>query len=879
MSFRQIIDKLNGISLGQERSVFLQELKDADKTAQEALKSDNFGRWENGMGLRISADLTILRDTLLMKAMEYCGGLPKGLALLAVGGYGRGEMSPYSDVDILILHRDDNLPTEFINQFLYILWDIGLKLGNSVRSIKNVVSHSREDITLLTSLFESRLLSGDSKLVDEMYKAITNVLNGFREEYFKTKLEDIYNIYRKVGTTVLLKEPNLKENAGGLRSVHYAEWLNFAVSSKPGMDGLQSLLGGEKFAELKMSYDYILYLRNMLHFLNGRKEDNLLIDYHLPISQYLGFEGEDLERVTSFMRDYYDRAMKLFLLSWSVIDSLYAEFYSKKKKVIDEKYYTIQQELFVSDQVVPAPEEAFELVYLCASKRYRPSYTLISFLQKAGTKLTPEHRQSKLIFYRFIDILGLENSSEALNLMKISDFLYRYIPEFEKIRHYIIYNPFHKYTVDEHSVEAIRMLEELLTGKFSDIERGKVRALANLAADKKDALWIIKITLLLHDIGKAFPGDHCKNGVGVAEIVFREMPLANRYREIVFFLIENHLVLSEVSRRSDVYNLKTILDFSQRFILSAYPVEYLDFLFLLTYSDIVATNPNNYTGYFSSLLFHIFEKSRLVISGDMDEEQWSVMIRAKRANVSKAFPKGGIDKILETLGEEYLNRHTEEEIIEDLKTVTALKDGETRVSVRKYNEHLLVKIFSPDELGLFGRLAGILLLNGANIVKANIYTYDKAALDFFYVTEIFNANLSLETMKNELDHWIERLNESIGEYLNNEAKLDGRIVALKQKIKGVPEVFRRKAEVSIIVKEKNQLLITVSGSDRPALLYDICRYLAVSGINILNALIDTVGWHIRDEFTIECGSSPDEDTVNGYETRLKEIVDSNLGQG
>ena len=207
MSFRQIIDKLNGISLGQERSVFLQELKDADKTAQEALKSDNFGRWENGMGLRISADLTILRDTLLMKAMEYCGGLPKGLALLAVGGYGRGEMSPYSDVDILILHRDDNLPTEFINQFLYILWDIGLKLGNSVRSIKNVVSHSREDITLLTSLFESRLLSGDSKLVDEMYKAITNVLNGFREEYFKTKLEDIYNIYRKVGTTVLLKEP------------------------------------------------------------------------------------------------------------------------------------------------------------------------------------------------------------------------------------------------------------------------------------------------------------------------------------------------------------------------------------------------------------------------------------------------------------------------------------------------------------------------------------------------------------------------------------------------------------------------------------------------------------------------------------------------
>jgi [protein-PII] uridylyltransferase len=878
MEFDGILSEIEGLQCPADRSAFIKSIKDFDAKALDYLKNIVYEKWEPGKGARVSSMLTRLRDKVLLRVMEFVGPIPDCIDIVAVGGYGRGEMSPFSDIDILILHREDNLPADFINQFLYVLWDIGYKLGNSVRTIKNVVSHSREDITLLTSLFESRLLAGDGKLLAEMYRAITNVLNGFREEYFRTKIEDIYTIYGQVGNSVLLKEPNLKENAGGLRSVHYAEWINFAVHSVPGREGIRKHLDPADFDQLGQSYDFLLHIRNMLHFINNRKEDNLIIDYHIPIANNLGYTGGELDKVTAFMRDYYDRSMRLFLLSWSVIDSLYAEFYKKKKKAIDGKYYLIQRELFIDSGVEPSPEEAFEAVFLCASKKYRPSYNLISFIRNAGNLITPGHRQSKILFYRFVDILGLENSSEGLNLMKTSDFLYKYIPQFEKIRHYIIYNPFHKYTVDEHSIEAIRMLEGLCNPKFSDFDKGKVRELVALASIKRESMWILKIALLLHDIGKAYPGDHGKNGVEVADIVFREMPLAHRYQEIVSFLIENHLVLSNVSRRSDVYNLKTILDFSQRFNLSKYPEEYLEYLYLLTYADIVATNPTNYTGYFATLLYHIFDKSRMVLTGEMNEEQWDIMIRAKRVNIAKEFPDGRPDKILATLGEEYMNRHTEEEITEDIRTVLSLGDGETRVSVRRYNEHLLVKIFSPDELGLFGRLAGILLLNGANIVKANIYTYEKIAMDFFYVTEIFGANLSLEEMRNELDHWIERLNASIADYLPDPEKLNNRIVGLKEKIKGVPAVFKRKAEVTISGKRKGHYLITVSGSDRPALLYDLCRYLSTNRINITNALIDTIGWHIRDEFTVVSEGLTDEEVTARHETRMKEIVETNLGE-
>jgi [protein-PII] uridylyltransferase len=877
MEFESVLFEIDQIK-SRDRAEFIKALKENDAKALDILKSAVYRKWQSGSGAHVSSELTRLRDKVLLRVMDFVGAIPDGIDIVAVGGYGRGEMSPFSDIDILILHNEGNLPEEYINQFLYILWDIGYKLGNSVRTIRNVVSHSREDITLLTSLFESRLLAGDGKLLAEMYRAITNILNGFREEYFRTKIEDIYSIYGKVGNSVLLKEPNLKENAGGLRSVHYAAWINFAVNSAPGMEGLRKRLDSADFEQLSQSYDFILHIRNMLHFINNRKEDTLIIDYHTAVANNLGYAGGELDKVTVFMRDYYDRSMKLFLLSWNVIDTLYAEFYKKKIKPIDAKYYLIQRELFIGNGVDPSPEEAFEAVFLCASKKYRPSYNLISFIRNAGNLISPEHRQSKLLFYRFVDILGLDNSSDALNLMKTSDFLYKYIPQFEKIRHYIIYNPFHKYTVDEHSIEGIRMLEELSERKFNDFDKGKVRELVPLAVKKRESMWILKIALLLHDIGKAYPGDHCKNGVEVADIVFREMPLAHRYQEIVAFLIENHLVLSNVSRRADVYNLKTILDFSQRFNLSKYPVEYLEYLYLLTYADIVATNPTNYTGYSATLLYHIFDKSRMVLSGEINEEQWDIMIRAKRVNIAKEFPDGRAEKILATLGEEYMNRHTEEEITEDMRTVLSLGDGETRVSVRKYNEHMLVKIFSPDRLGLFGRLAGILLLNGASIVKANIYTYDKFALDFFYVTEIFGANLSLEEMRNELDHWIDRLNASIADYLSDPDKLDTRIVGLKGKIKGVPAVFKRKAEVAISEKRKGHYLISVSGSDRPALLYDLCRYMATNGISITNALVDTIGWHIRDEFTVAAEGLTDEEVTARHEKRMREIVETNLGE-
>jgi [protein-PII] uridylyltransferase len=867
------IEQILAISPDIERMEFVEKIKALSGNALECIKAKNFEPWSMGKGFEISRKLTRFKDTVILKMIEYIGGVPEGVAVVAVGGYGRCELSPFSDVDILVLHREDITKLNSINALFYLLWDAGYKLGNSVRTIQNVTEHSAKDITFLTSVFESRILAGDKSLVDKMYKAIDGVLEKHREEYIRSEVDKFHSAFYSVGGSVLLKEPNLKESAGSLRSVHHAVWLNYAFNRNSGFASLKSVLPNRLYRRLFVAYDFILYLRNMVHFINGRGEDILIIEHHLKVAGFLRFRGDEVAMVKRLMRKVYDKTLDIFIISAFAIDTLYVAHFKKKIRKINNNFYTLNKKFFVYDNVDYDIDTAIDALYLFAKGHYFPSHSLIDYVKQSARLIDNTHRTSKDLFNKFCKILSLERSFDAVNVMKLSDFLYRYIKELAGIRHFIIYNPFHKFTVDEHSLEGIRALEQLEYSDYSSFDIGKFFILKELMKKHKNAIWVLKLAVILHDAGKAYPGDHCKNGVEIARSVFSVIPLANRYKPLIEFIIENHLLLSHIIRRSDVNNTEIILDLSRKFIVAPYPHDYLDFLYLFTYADIHATNPGNFSGYIAMLLRELYEKTDMAMKGKISRAYEEKLYREKISNIRDTVKDDNIREFIGILGKNYVISESEDDIISDFRVCSNFPITNHYLEARNYNEFLKVKIFVPDRLGLFATLAGILLINGANIVKANIFTYHSTAFDVFYITEIFGTDLFKYNMKSELDVWLEGLERSLHRDIENIDVLEMRITNLKMRIRKVPDIFKKPASVIFRHKEDSLYSVTVSGNDRPALIYDIARYFALHHIGIEGAIIDTIGWNIRDEFFVRAIEPLTDMEIEKHQARLCKVVE------
>ena len=851
MDISLFLERIEAIPLSSERQEFIDSVKRIEKEAYTFLTTQNNRKWIPGRGLEISEAITLIRDKVLIRIAEYCGDMPEGLSIVAVGGYGRMELSPHSDVDILILHKENTKFSIFINVFFYLLWDIGYHLGNSVRTIQNVVEHCEEDITLLTALFNCRLLAGDAELLEKMKHALQKVLDGMRDKYIRSKLKEIQAIYRQTGDMVLLKEPNLKETAGGLRSIHLASWINYAINGNTRIYGLKDVMDPDYYRRLFNSYDFILFIRNMLHFKNGRKEDTFLIDYHLEIANYLGFKGTDFDKVTRMMKRYYEKAMSAFLLSAYAIDRLFVQLFKRRMKKLAEPYMTLEGELFVRDDVPISPLTAFDAVLFFTKKKYNISYNLLRYLNASAQLINPKDNGNRDIFRAFRTLLSQPNAFLGLNTMKISDLLYKYLKPMEKIRHYILYNPFHKFTVDEHSLEAVKALEMLGDpSAYSELQKDRMRELFELYKKYGENLWVLKLALLLHDTGKPYPGEHSKNGVEITRELLAQYPINTRYVELILFLIENHLLFSHITRRHNIQDISVILDFSTRFILTPFPQEYLDFLFLLTYADIYATNPFHFNGYVYTLMAQVYKKTSMILSGKIGKDYALKQFEQRRAKVIALAKTDEIGEFIETLGQNYASLFEEEEIVADYKLIREMQPGETKVAVRDFNEFMMVKIFAPDRLGLFANLSGILALNGANIAKANIFTYRSTAFDVFYVTDVFGSQLATPSMQSELTQWIERVKETVQKHISDDAGLAERIENFKRKIDPLPSFFKSESKATCIELSNGDYRISVSGPDRPALLYEICTYFAQNRIAIRNAYIDTIGWLIRDEFIV-----------------------------
>jgi [protein-PII] uridylyltransferase len=840
LNIESFLKELEKMSLTLPRNEFIPNIKKLEAEVMETLKKETLGQWSPGKGLSISKLLSDWRDEVIQKVIAYLGGIKKELSICAVGGYGRAELSPFSDMDILVIQKKNKENTGFIEEFIRILWDIGYKLGNSVRTLEQIEKDSAEDLFFLTSLFEIRLIAGDTELFQHIGASIKKSLLKTKKSCLQTMIRETHFILRENADEILSKEPNLKSSAGGLRSVHMMEWINYAFYSQSGLKGLKTFFSPIEYKRLYYNYDFILFIRNMQHFTHGRKEDTFYIDQQMMASSYLCLNGPDQEtKMRKLMKKYYEKATEILISLIFVMDHFGSLFLKKKKKVlVKNKFYLLGNQLFIQDNLEISVTNAFEAILLCAEKNYSYSYNLISYLKKSAGKTKTLIYSYEIAVY-LQKILSLPRSYYALNIMKISGLIYAYLTPLKPIKHYIIYNSFHQFTVDQHSIEAVKAIDDLFTIKIKNdasSDRAKFLLPMKIADLYSTHIWVVKLALLFHDAGKYYEGDHAKNGVEIAENFLKNYPIDFLFKKLILFLIEKHLLLSHIIRRSDIEDHHIMRDLAEELINSPFPREYMDLLFLITYADIYATNSKNYSGYLAELLNQVYMRASALIGQD-----------------EKIIPlKQEKDKNLNKLKKEILEKGFQ-------------------IEVSLFNEYLKAKISAPDQKGLFSIFCGVLLINGADIVRARIETFEGTAIDEFIITGIFGEDFSKHRMRDELLLWEKDLIKSLPYYLENPKKLDEKIQELKISIKKTNDAFKRQTVVEYKQLPDNRSTFEISCTDRPALLYNIAHYFAQNGLSIQKAVIDTAGWYVHDLFEVKDSLSSKE--LNLFLEDLKSLIE------
>ncbi len=874
MSYKDsLFNEISGIPLKAGRLAFIETVKKIEKSILASLKEEVLAGWSLGKGIGTSNELSVFRDSILGMIIEYSGGIPEGITVAAVGGYGRGELSPYSDIDLLILHKDRAPVENFVHKFVTNLWDCGYHIGYSVRTIDNLIEHAREDIEFLTSLFEARFIKGDLNLYSSMETATSKLIGSFRVSYLKSQMEQLNSLIGDPANKILLKEPDIKKSIGGLRSVHLMEWLNFTFTMNKGLAGLKLILPKIYYKKTYVAYDFLLFIRCALHIESGRKNDRLLMNDQFSLSGLFFTSGGEEARTEKLMKKYYSKSEDIFLSLLFIIDEFHLRFIRSYKSLrggrgkgntIEGNYRIINKRFYIRGWAGFTAENAFQALYIYCKKGCFFTFSLLNYLRECARKMSEEDKKSRNIFYLFRKILSLENASSAIIVMKYSGLLYEYIPPFKKIWHLIIYNPYHQFTVDEHAFESVRAFTALkLQGILPDAKnRIKFSHFSEVGFYYKKNIWIIRLALLLHDIGKAYEGDHSKNGVEMADKLFKILPITSMARELILFLIDNHLLLSNLIRRSNIADKTMLRDLAGRFILTPFPKEYFDALYILTYCDIYATKPENFKSYMAELLTLLYRNLIPYLSRKL----------MRTENIVRSPDSSGeFGSFIREMGPSYTAQNQESEIHDDYSILNSMKEAEIRIKVRSYNDYFKVKMFSSDRKGLFSYFCGILTLNGADIVRAEVRTYKDVAVDEFTVTRIFGIDY-MENMKDELNIWTKDLEKLLGTYQFNAPGLEQAIESMKKKIKKSPAVFSRKPDILLENRGGGACTLEISGMDRPALLFDTAGYISKNGIEIQSAHIDTMGWYVHDIFELKTGERLKDDEINRIREELIQIL-------
>src|SRR5262245_61874662 len=762
--------------------------------------------------------------------------------VVALGGYGRGELHPSSDIDLMVVHDGELSPyvQRVTQELLYTLWDLGLQLGHSLRSLDDCVAMARTDLPSRTSMQEARLVAGDRRLFTRFGRVLReNVYRRDFEQFLAATLAERDQRYRKYGASPYIGEPNVKESAGGLRDMHTAMWLGAAKFEARTLRELSDkrLITAREQALADDALTFLWRARNALHFLSGYKNDVLGRDLQPRIAKDLGYvdEGESLG-VERFMRDYYLHARAIHRISRRLIARCQetlsrrgaAERRERQQALADGLVF-IDGRLHQSDRdpgfFQREPVRLMKVFWHMHRLGCELSLDLERAVEASLDVVDAEFRRSPTVRGLFLDICG-NWGRVALTLSEMHElgFLGRYLPEFGALTCLVQYDVYHRFSADQHSLLAVEHLEALAPGKSAESEG------AAQVWNEVEKPELLMLGMLLHDIGKAKGHGHVAKGIPLARQLTARIGLPPADARVVEFLVAHHLTMSHVAQRRDIDDPKTLADFTE----SVGDPQRLRMLYLLTYADMRAVGPGVLTPWQAVVLHDLYARTLTQVTGGRPERpNRSQLADRLAALVRDEMARQDLKAHVAMVSDRYVASTSVQRMAEHLRMLRRL--DETPVVTELFHHPDLgssdLVVVTHDVPGLFSLIAGTLAARNVNIMSAQIHTRaDGVAIDTFQVNDPRSEVVTSAT------HWARTLDALRG-VLTGEQRVEA-LLAERRPARRAPDPTSPRITLNNRLSD-DYTVIEVKCPDPLGLLYLATRTLSSLSLDIASARIAT----------------------------------------
>ncbi len=780
------------------------------------------------------------------------------ISLLAVGGYGRGEMAPFSDIDIAFLtpSKQPAWAEQVIESILYTLWDLGLKVGHSSRSLDEMMRMANADLTIRTALLEARYVWGDQPLYDEASTRFANeILSGTARSFVTEKLAERDIRHKRMGDSRYVVEPNLKEGKGGLRDLHTLFWIGKYMHRVSDVAELvdRGLLTREELRQFQKAENFLWAVRCHLHLVSNRGEERLTFDVQREIASRMNYRpSAGRSPVERFMRHYFLVAKQVGDLTGVFLAHLDDSFAAKGRRFTLAGFRRAPRQLdgFVLDRgrlAIPSddwfatdPVRLVEVFALADAHSLEIHPTTMRAASRDARLIDNRVRHDARANALFMAVLtSPRNPETVLRWMNESTVFGRFVPDFGRVVAQMQFDMYHHYTVDEHSIRAIGLLARIEKG-----ELGEDHPLSTVLMRQIVSRRVIYVAVLLHDIAKGRGGDHSVLGAEVAMKLCPRFGLTAAETETVAWLVRRHLLMSATALKRDLSDFKTILDFAE----SVQSPERLRLLLILTVVDIRAVGPGVWNSWKRQLLSGLYENAEEVLRLGHKQTGRKERIEAKQAALADrlGWSKTAFERFRKQLPESYWIAESDDVLESNARHIFDAGDKPLAIAAKVYPARgaTLVTIYAADHPGLFFRVAGAIHLAGGSIIDARIHTTrDGMALDNMLVQDPFGQPFDDPVR-------LKRIEKAIEDALANRSQLNAALAA-RPLPRTRAEAFHIVPNVIIDNKASNRYtVIEVNAQDRPALLNALSYALFQAKVTIRSAHIATYGERAVDTFYV-----------------------------
>ncbi|HEX3430859.1 MAG TPA: [protein-PII] uridylyltransferase [Rhizomicrobium sp.] len=872
--------QLDGVALRRDLTAIARSRADTAERRASALvhirsvfgetRAGILSRLENGAsGIDAARALSDAQDVLLqvlydfaVKHFYYAQNPTESerLAIVATGGYGRGLLAPFSDVDLLFLRpfKRTAWGESVIEFILLMLWDLGLKVGHAVRTVSESIRLARDDMIIRTALLEARFLWGEAPLARELRNCFEDeVAHGTGNAFVAAKLAERETRHRRQGESRYLVEPNIKEGKGGLRDLQTLYWIGkylYGVDDPVALAD-RGVFTREEYTSFRAAEAFLWDVRCRLHHFAGHAEERLSFDVQPELARRMGFVGATgRESVERFMRAYFLTARdvgdltRIFCAALEEqntkplphVSRLVAGFLAPRKPgddlFVENGRLNARERVFRRD-----PRNLIRIFHFADEKNIDVHPRALRTITRSLELITPEFREDREANRLFLAILSSRHAPErALRRMNEAGVLGRFVPQFGHAVALMQFNMYHHYTVDEHLIRAI--------GFVAAIERGDLKKDHPLSSElitrvgSREALYA---AVFLHDIAKGLPGSHSEIGAETAQALCPRWGLSERDTAAVTWLVRNHLLMSDTAQRRDISDPKTLRDFVEK----VQSPELLRMLLVLTVADIRAVGPGAWNAWKAQLLRDVYHEAEFVMAGGASGGRPSRAAAARDILAARlaAWPEAEREEALAHHHENYWLSFDDEQLERQAKLRSKAKHSRENFALDARLDELRgiceVTVCTRDHRGLFSQLAGAIAACGGSIVDAKAFTADDGfALDVFSLHDQDGAPFGDATLVTKLRRTMVR--------------------AVAGDNFGSPAVFRRVGAQRIAVfrvrprididneGSANATVIEVEGRDRPGFLYDIAQALFLEGLSIASARVATYGERAMDVFYV-----------------------------